>query len=335
MRLMDLHFVLFVLPGLLLGLTAHEFAHAWTASLLGDDYPRRRGRVSLNPFRHLSLFGTLAILVLPIGWGKPVEVNIYNFKRPKCDFLLSSLAGPAANLLVVAACLLAMQFTRRSFRYGPGGEPLMELAHALLTLGAIINSILAAVNLLPIPPLDGSKIWPFLFPRLHAAQSKRTTWLFIVVLLVLVFTGRLGQVIGYMIAPAQSLIPKSDSTRCYEHIAAGVKALDNDRPARAEDHLNQALAINPDSHKALAWRAAARAKRENYQGAMEDINKAIELDALNAHYHLQAADYLDALGDADQARLHRDLADKIRPGAASQPASQPATRPTTAPTTAP
>jgi Zn-dependent protease len=81
--------VLALLPGLVIGLTLHEFAHAASASLLGDDYARRQGRISLNPFRHLSLLGTLAILLFPFGWARPVPVNVYNFRRPKWSWSAS------------------------------------------------------------------------------------------------------------------------------------------------------------------------------------------------------------------------------------------------------
>ena len=331
MRLMSLDFVLFVLPGFLIGLTVHEFAHAWSASLLGDDYPRRRGRVSLNPFRHLSLLGTLVILVFPIGWAKPVEVNIYNFKRPKRDFLLTSLAGPAANLLLAAACLLAMQFTRRSFRFGLAGQPGLDLAHALLGLGALINMILAALNLLPIPPLDGSKIWPCLLPRMKLAQKRGTTWLFILVLVALVWTGSLGRMIDHLIGPAARLIPETDSMRCRRHIRAGIRALRKDRLDEAEHQLDQALALNGRSHEALSWRAKVRAARKDYRAAAEDILKAIELHPGSADYHLQAGDYFGALGLEDEARKFRDAAAAIRPGATSKPTSAPATRAATRP----
>ncbi|MHC4126280.1 MAG: site-2 protease family protein, partial [Planctomycetota bacterium] len=85
---------LFLFPGLIIGLTIHEFAHAITAKWLGDRYPEKMGRVSLNPLRHLSLWGTLALFILGFGWGKPVPINLYNFKRPKLYYLLTSIAGP-------------------------------------------------------------------------------------------------------------------------------------------------------------------------------------------------------------------------------------------------
>ena len=116
---MRLEWALWMLPGLVIGLSVHEFAHAWSASLLGDDFARRQGRVSLNPLRHLSPLGTLVIFLgLPFGWGKPVLVNIYNFKHPRWDYLLSSLAGPAANVIMVGLCMAVMQWTRYSFRFG-------------------------------------------------------------------------------------------------------------------------------------------------------------------------------------------------------------------------
>ena len=102
---MSWEIALFLLPGLIVGLTVHEFAHAISAKWLGDRNPERMGRVSLNPFRHLSPLGTLALFVLGFGWGKPVEVNLYNFKKPKLYYLLSSLAGPASNLILCGLSL--------------------------------------------------------------------------------------------------------------------------------------------------------------------------------------------------------------------------------------
>ena len=95
---------------------AARVRHAWSASLLGDDFSRRQGRVSLNPFRHLTPLGTLAILFLPFGWGRPVPVNLYNFAHPRRDYLLTSLAGPAANFLLAAICLSLHAFLHAPIR---------------------------------------------------------------------------------------------------------------------------------------------------------------------------------------------------------------------------
>jgi len=97
--------LLLLLPGFLIGLTVHEAAHAITAKWFGDDTAERMGRVSLNPLRHLSPMGTAALFFLGFGWGRPVIVNIHNFRKPKLHYLLSSLAGPASNLILCGVAL--------------------------------------------------------------------------------------------------------------------------------------------------------------------------------------------------------------------------------------
>lgn len=173
--------VLFLLPGLVVGITVHEAGHALTAKWLGDYLPQRLGRISLNPFRHLSLLGTLVLFVLGFGWGKPVPINLYNFKRPRIDYLLCSLAGPVSNLLLCAV-VVAFLFLR------PG----RVIEKALLPILSV-NIILAVINLLPIPPLDGSKIWPCLIPRMRAAVSGKWTTFWVVVLVVGLYSGVFGK----------------------------------------------------------------------------------------------------------------------------------------------
>ena len=220
-----------LLPGLVIGLTFHEFAHAWVASLLGDRYPRRQGRVSLNPFRHLSLMGTLAMFILHFGWGKPVMINLYNFKHPKRDFLLCSLAGPAANLIIVAACMLAMQVTRHTYLYGPAWAEYMEWAHWCLFMVALINTILATVNMLPVPPLDGSKIWPCLIPALKPSFGRKTTWICVILLIVAVRTDSLSPVLDVAMGAVRRILPVSDGER---HAEADLLKRPASQPATRE-----------------------------------------------------------------------------------------------------
>ena len=192
---MTLQIALFLLPGLIIGLTIHEAAHAISAKWLGDLTAQSMGRVSLNPLRHLSPLGTAAIFVLGFGWGKPVIVNIYNFKKPKFYYLLSSLAGPASNLILAAVALGVLYL-----------NPPVILEWIALSI-FFINSILAVINLLPIPPLDGSKIWPCLIPGLKPTISKKWNTIWMGVLLVAVFTNSISKVL----APVQhfliSLLP--------------------------------------------------------------------------------------------------------------------------------
>ncbi len=192
---MDLYTALFLLPGLLVGLTIHEFAHAITAKWLGDSTAEGMGRVSLNPLRHLSPLGTVALFILGFGWGKPVVVNIYNFKRPKLYYLLSSLAGPAANL-VLCALSLGILYLR----------PHWTIAFIFVSI-FYINAILAVINLLPVPPLDGSKIWPCIIPGMKPTVSAKWTRVWMVVLLVCLFSGVIGRILDPVMAFLTSLLP--------------------------------------------------------------------------------------------------------------------------------
>lgn len=314
------------LPGLAVGLTFHEFAHAWSASLLGDEYARRQGRVSLNPFRHLSLLGTLAIFVVHFGWGKPVPVNLYNFKRPRRDFLLTSLAGPAANLVVASLCILAMHFTRHSYYFGLGAAPLMELGHIFLMLTVLINTILAAINLLPVPPLDGSKIWPCLFPALKPSFGPKMTWFFVAALILTVQMDWLSPAIGAMQESVASITPVSDQTHFNDKFTQGWQAHEDGDSELAEKLLTEALAINPDSAEALHWRTVVYMDMDRYEEALADINRAIEIDKWDADYYDTRATLLDRLDRAEDAEEDRQTAAAIRKlyGSDSVPEDEPA-----------
>lgn len=188
--------ILFLLWGvsLVIAVTIHEFAHALAADKLGDPTPKAYDRVTLNPLAHLDPLGTLALLVANIGWGKPVPVDAYNFANPRKDMLLVSLAGPGSNLLL--AGLMAI---------------LIRLFPNVAILGIpliILNVGLAIFNLIPIPPLDGSKILPNLLPKQQAYEWEQLTerlGLFGLLLFVLPIFG--GQsLIGILISPIISLI---------------------------------------------------------------------------------------------------------------------------------
>lgn len=140
---------LIIAVALVLALSFHEAAHAYVAKLLGDDTAESLGRLTLNPLAHLDPLGTIAILVAGVGWGKPVPVNAGNFENPKLDNLKVALAGPFSNLL------LTLLFALLNYIFKPGDG---SLAHALTTTIIQLNLALMFFNLIPIPPLDGSKI---------------------------------------------------------------------------------------------------------------------------------------------------------------------------------
>ncbi len=193
---MNLEIALFLLPGLIIGLTFHEAAHAITAKWLGDRTSERMGRISLNPFRHLSPLGTLVLFFIGFGWGRPVIVNLYNFKKPKLYYLLSSLAGPAVNLILCGISLgLLYLYSHWSIQW-------------ICTSVFVINAILACVNLLPIPPLDGSKIWPCIIPGARPVISGKWTMVWMAVLVISLYSGALSKIIGPVLGFLFSLLPK-------------------------------------------------------------------------------------------------------------------------------
>lgn len=182
-------------PGIFIGLTFHEFAHSLSAKLLGDASSARQGRLTLNPFAHLSPAGTLALFILKFGWAKPVQVNIYNFKRPRLYFLLTALAGPAMNILLAGLCIAAINVL-----------PVYDNAFRILVYGAFINGILALINLLPVPPLDGSKIWPLVFPKLKLISYSRKQLIFALLLIAAIYLDLFDFLINFVLRTIDSLI---------------------------------------------------------------------------------------------------------------------------------
>lgn len=192
---MDFMLALMFLPALVISLSVHEFAHAYSSKLLGDEYAASVGRVSLNPFRHLSLFGTLAIFLIGFGWGKPVPVNLYNFKRPKLYYMLTSLAGPASNLVLAGISLGILYLWRGT------------ISRFIFAPFLVINCILAIINLIPIPPLDGSKIWPCLIPGVKPTLGGKFGWLWIVGLIILFRSGAVDGVLSTSVEYVMKLVP--------------------------------------------------------------------------------------------------------------------------------
>jgi len=150
--------VLQLAVALIIGITVHEFSHAWIADRAGDPTPRAMGRVTFNPLAHLDLFGTLALLFVGFGWGKPVPVNRVYFRRPRRDDICVSLAGIIANLITATAFALPVRF---GFA-GDYADTFRVIVH--------LNLILAFFNLIPIFPLDGSHVLSNLLPVQQARK---------------------------------------------------------------------------------------------------------------------------------------------------------------------
>ncbi len=145
---------LLILPGILLGISIHEFSHGYAAVLMGDDTPIKQGRMTLNPIKHIDPLGFLCLLLFGFGWAKPVMINRRNFKDPRRDDALVALAGPAANLLVAFLFVGLMKLTDMFVPYTLTTQILWEILRSTVS----INLVLMAFNLIPIPPLDGHHI---------------------------------------------------------------------------------------------------------------------------------------------------------------------------------
>jgi Zn-dependent protease len=135
-------------------LTVHEFSHAFAARLLGDRTAEDAGRLTLNPIAHLDLLGTLLLVTAGFGWGKPVPVNPYNLRSPRFGNALVAAAGPISNLLMVVVFGLGLRFALDTSALGP--DNLLSVFLLALTQ---INLVLMVFNLIPIPPLDGSRVF--------------------------------------------------------------------------------------------------------------------------------------------------------------------------------
>ena len=200
---------------LIFAVTLHEAAHGYIASKLGDHTASIMGRVSLNPARHIDLVGTiilpLAMLVLGgfvFGWAKPVPIAWQNLKNPRRDMALVAAAGPLANLLmaVMWACVAKLNYPlliTQTSGIGFGATHFIDLA---ARFGIMINCVLLVINLIPLPPLDGSRILSSLLPPTLARKYNRLEiyglWIFLGLILLLILTGAI-----YIIQiPMQGLI---------------------------------------------------------------------------------------------------------------------------------
>ena len=170
-------YILSSLAVIFLTLPVHEFAHGFAATKLGDPTPRYQGRMTLNPFAHIDWIGAACILLFGFGWAKPVQVNSNNFRNPKRDMAVTALAGPLSNLIVAFAALLINNILSLI--------ALKTLVSAFYYIGfffyyiALINVSLAVFNLIPIPPLDGSRLLSALLPyRYYYALMRYERYIF-------------------------------------------------------------------------------------------------------------------------------------------------------------
>jgi Zn-dependent protease len=209
-------------PPLIFAIVLHEVAHGWVANRLGDHTARDMGRLTLNPVSHIDLFGTIIMPLLLFfltngkmifGYAKPVPINPYNFKDPKKGMALSSLAGPGVNIAMAVAFSFLLRLVMPALE---GMMPKQSWAWFALPItlmfayGVIINVVLAVLNMIPIPPLDGSRVMYWLLPDKQASAYYRLEPYGMIVLLLLLGLGVLGRIISPVIRPILSLLLGED-----------------------------------------------------------------------------------------------------------------------------
>lgn len=197
--------LLLTIPGVLIAITCHEFAHAFVADKLGDDTPRREGRLTLNPVAHLDPVGSVLLLFAGIGWGKPVHVNPRNYARTmsmeKADALVS-IAGPLTNF-ILAIIFTFIYCAIYKFAYGIFAlETYGIIIREIISTAIVINIGLGVFNLIPLPPLDGSKIIMPLLPQKAKNFFVEHETVFYIIFLVIWITG----IASTVIAPIMEVI---------------------------------------------------------------------------------------------------------------------------------
>lgn len=194
--------ILLTLPGVIIAISFHEFAHAFAADKLGDDTPRMQERLTLNPLAHLDPVGIVMLIFVHIGWGKPVEINPRNFDRKysmdKGEAIVS-LAGPVMNFILsiifsIIYCAI-IAFAPISFRISQAGIILEIIIRATV----VVNIGLGVFNLIPLPPLDGSKIFRNILPYNAKMWIDRNQKWFYIIFLALWITGLAGTIISPII----------------------------------------------------------------------------------------------------------------------------------------
>ncbi len=196
---LSLYSILIHIPGILIGLSFHEFAHAFMSDRMGDPTPRSQGRLTLSPIPHIDIIGFLLILIAGFGWAKPVQVNPRYYKNPKRDDILVSIAGPITNLIVAFVFTILLKIL---YIYALSGSisydniKILGILEDIFRYAISINIILFLFNLIPLPPLDGFHVLSNLvssryYKLLHYLEQYST-----IILIIIIVTPAISFVLG-------------------------------------------------------------------------------------------------------------------------------------------
>ena len=186
--------MLYRIPAILVALSFHEFAHAYAAYRLGDPTARNLGRMTINPLAHIDLWGFLMLLLVRFGWAKPVPINPRNFKKPRRDEIIVSLAGVVMNFLLAFVSMFLFYLILGGFKYY--NEALNSIIYSFF----YINLALFVFNLLPIPPLDGFHVAQCLFMRKLGTRPFEFLERYgFIILIVLLMSGALTRILSYAV----------------------------------------------------------------------------------------------------------------------------------------
>lgn len=208
----DIVSILLSIPIILLSLSFHEFSHGYIAYKMGDPTARYMGRLTLNPLKHLDPLGTLCMFLFGFGWARPVPVNTRRFTNPKKGMALTALAGPVSNVILAFAGMLLYCILSVVCLYNPQwlygeSEFLSNFISVVLTFLAMLHSLnlsLAVFNLLPVPPLDGSRLFFVLLPDELYFKLMKYEHIIQMVIMLALFTGMLDRPLSFIVGGISS-----------------------------------------------------------------------------------------------------------------------------------